>query len=242
MQISVYNIKGETTGQIEIRDDVFGVHFNEAVVHQALVRQLANRRLGTADSKTRGEIIGSSRKPFAQKHTGRARRGDVRSPLLRGGGVVFGPHPRSYRQAMPRKMRRLALRCVLSTKASSGELRIVDKFEFDQPRTKEMLDILLVLGIGTSVVIATAEAEANLVRSARNLPGVKTLPAPLLNVADLLSYRALVITVAAARKIEELWGATSAEDNIDIGEQVEVVGEDGLKLLVRKISTKKPIR
>ena len=211
MQVPVYNTKGETTGQIEISDDVFGVPFNEAVVHQALVRGLANRRLGTADSKTRSQVRGSGRKPFAQKHTGRARRGDVKSPLLRGGGVVFGPHPRSYRQDMPKKMRRLALRCALSTKAGSGELRIVDKLDLDRPRTKEMLDILLALGIGNSVIIATAEAEASLVKSAHNLPGVKTLPAPLLNIVDLLSYRALVITVAAARKIEELWGQKSIQ-------------------------------
>ena len=206
MQVQVHDFKGGITGQIEIRDDVFGVPFNEAVVHQALVMQLANRRLGTVETKRRGEVRGSTRKLFAQKHTGRARRGDVRSPLLRGGGVAFGPHPRSYRQAMPKKMRRLALRCVLSAKANSGELRIVDKLGLDEPRTKGMLGILLALGVGTSVIVATMEAEASVVKSARNLPGVKTAPASLLNVADLLSYRALVMTVDAVRKVEELWG------------------------------------
>ena len=206
MQVQVYNVKGEITGQTEIRDDVFGVPFNKAVVHQALVMQLANRRLGTADTKRRGEVSGSGRKLFAQKHTGRARRGDRRSPLLRGGGVAFGPHPRSYWQAMPKKMRRLALRCVLSAKVSDGELKIVDKLELDEPKTKEMLDVLLALGIGTSVIIATAEPEANVVKSARNLLGIKTMPARLLNVADLLSYRALIMTVDAVRKVEELWG------------------------------------
>jgi len=212
MRVHVYNIKGETTGQIEIRDDVFGLSFNEAVVHQTLVMQLANRRLGTADTKTRGEVIGSTRKLFRQKHTGRARRGDIRSPMLRGGGVAFGPHPRSYRQAMPKKMRRLALRCMLSAKASDGELKIVDKLEFDKPTTKGMLDILVALGIGTSVIIATAEAEANVVKSARNLPGVKTMPARLLNVADLLSCRALIITEDAVRKVENLWGEKSSQE------------------------------
>ncbi|MGA7676956.1 MAG: 50S ribosomal protein L4 [Dehalococcoidia bacterium] len=212
MQVQVHNLKGKVTGQLEVRDDVFAVPFNEAVVHQALLRHLANSRQGTADTKRRGEVRGSTRKLFAQKHTGRARRGDVRSPLLRGGGVIFGPHPRSYRQDMPRKMRRLALRCVLSGKASGGELKVVNKLELDGPKTKAILDMLIALEIGDSVIIATAEAEANLVKSARNLLGVKTMPAPLLNVADLLSFKALVMTVDAVRKVEELWGEKSAPE------------------------------
>lgn len=206
MQVDVHNVKGDVVGQTEISDEVFGVSFNEAVVHQALVMQLANRRLGAADTKRRGEVKGSTRKLFRQKHTGRARRGDVKSPLLRGGGVAFGPHPRTYRQAMPRKMRRLALRCVLSGKANDGELSVVDKLGLDEPRTREFLDILLALGVGTSVIVATLEAEVNVTKSGRNLPGVKTMPARLLNVADLLSYRALIMTVDAVRKAEELWG------------------------------------
>src|SRR4030042_5091705 len=117
MQVEVYNLKGKATKQLEIRDDVFALPFNEAVVHQALVGQLANRRLGTADTKKRGEVRGSTRKLFAQKHTGRARRGDIRSPMLVGGGVAFGPHPRTYRQARPRKMRRWGFRRVLSSNA-----------------------------------------------------------------------------------------------------------------------------
>ncbi len=212
MQVQVYNFKGEVVSQIEIGDDVFGVPFNEAVVHQALVRQLANRRQGTADTKTRGEVRGSTRKLFAQKHTGRARRGDKRSPLLRGGGVAFGPHPRSYRQAMPKKMRRLALRCVLSAKVSDGEVKVVDRLELDEPKTKGILDILLSLGVGTSALIATAGTEANVVKSARNLLGVKTTPAPLLNVADLLSYRTLIVTVAAVRRMEEMWGQKPTQE------------------------------
>jgi len=212
VQVQVYNLKGEVVSQIEIGDDVFGVPFNEAVVHQALVRQLANRRQGTADTKTRGEVRGSTRKLFAQKHTGRARRGDKRSPLLRGGGVAFGPHPRSYRQAMPKKMRRLALRCVLSAKVSDGEVKVVDRLELDEPKTKGILDILLSLGVGDSALIATAGTEANVVKSARNLLGVKTTPASLLNVADLLSYRTLIVTVAAVRRMEELWGQKPTQE------------------------------
>jgi large subunit ribosomal protein L4 len=206
VQVQVHNLKGKVTGQLEVRDDVFAVPFNEAVVHQALVRQLANRRLGTADTQRRGEVSGSTRKPFAQKHTGRARRGDNRSPMLRGGGVAFGPHPRSYRQDMPKKMRRLALKCVLSAKAGNGELKIVDKLEIDSPKTKAVLDMLRALRIGDSVIIATAEAEANLIKSARNLPGVKTMLAPLLSIAELLSYKDIVMAVDAVRKVEELWG------------------------------------
>jgi large subunit ribosomal protein L4 len=216
VQVQIYNFKGKVTGQIEIRDDVFAVPFNGTVVHQALLRQLANRRLGTADTKKRGEVSGSGRKLFAQKHTGRARRGDVRSPILRGGGVTFGPHPRSYRQDMPKKMRRLALRCILSGKASGGELKVIEKLELDGPKTKAVLDMLVALSIGDSVIIATAEAEANLVKSARNLLGVKTIPAPLLNVADLLSFKDLVMTVDAVRKVEELWGEKSVPEAVGI--------------------------
>jgi large subunit ribosomal protein L4 len=217
MQVRVYAFNGEVTGQIEIRDDVFGVPLNEAVVHQALVRQLANRRQGTADTRTRGEVTGSTRKLFAQKHTGRARRGDIRSPLLRKGGVAFGPHPRSYRQDMPKKMRRLALKCVLSSKAGSGALKIVDELQLDEPKTKAILDMLIVLRIDASVIIATAEAEPNVVISARNLPGVKTIPAPLLNVADLLSYKDLIMTVGAVRAAEKLWGEKSAQEAVSSG-------------------------
>jgi large subunit ribosomal protein L4 len=206
VQAQVYNLKGKATKQIEIRDDVFAVSFNEAVVHQALVRQLADRRLGTADTKKRGEVTGSGRKIHAQKHTGRARRGDIRSPMLKGGGVAFGPHPRSYRQDMPKKMRRLALKCVLSDKAGSGELKIVDKLKFDSLKTRAVLDMLIALGIGDSVIIATAEAKADLVKSARNLAGVKTIPAPLLSVGELLSYKDIVMDVNAIRKVEQIWG------------------------------------
>ncbi len=217
MQVQVYGLNGEITGQIEIRDDVFGVPLNEAVVHQALVRQLANRRQGTADTRTRGEVTGSTRKLFAQKHTGRARRGDIRSPLLRKGGVAFGPHPRSYRQDMPKKMRRLALKCVLSAKAGSGALKLVDKLELDEPKTKAISDMLIALRIDASVIIATAEAEPNVVISARNLPGVKTIPAPLLNVADLLAFKDLIMTVDAVRVVEKLWGEKPIQEAVSSG-------------------------
>jgi large subunit ribosomal protein L4 len=212
VQIDVYNQKGEKTGKISLSDAVFSVPFNEAVVHQALVMQLANRRQGTVDTKTRAEVAKSTRKLFNQKHTGRARRGSAKSPLLKGGGVAFGPHQRSYRQAMPKKMRRLALKCVLSAKASSGDLKIVDKFELNEPNTKKVLDMLVALGIDTSVIIATGGVEDYAFKSARNIVAVKMVLASLLNVADLLSCKGLVMTADAVKKVEELWGQEKVKE------------------------------
>jgi large subunit ribosomal protein L4 len=207
MQLPVHNIAGEVVDQVEVDDGVFAVPFNEAVVHQAMVRQQANARLGTASTKTRSEVSGSTRKLFRQKHTGWARRGVRRSPLLRGGGVVFGPHVRSYRQRMPKKMRRLALRCVLSAKASSAQIVILDGFSLAKPGTAEMARVLKALVKNGSVLVVTAEPELNVVKSARNLPKTKTLPADLLNVVDLLSHSFLVITVEGLRRAEKMWGS-----------------------------------
>jgi len=206
VQAPVYNAQGEAVGEIELDESVFGVAFNEAVVHQALVRQLANARVGTASTKTRGEVSGSTRKLYRQKHTGLARAGGRRSPTRRGGGVTFGPHPRSYRQRMPKKMRHLALRCVLSAKVVDGELKVVEGFGLNEPKTKEMLRILDSLGVDGSALLVSAQSDPVLVRSARNISTVKTLPANLLNVADLLSHRLLVMTTEAAKRVEELWG------------------------------------
>jgi len=206
VEVPVYSLTREVVKHIEISDDVFGVPFNQAVVHQAMVRQRANARQGTASTKTRGEVSGSTRKLYAQKHTGHARAGSIRSPLRRGGGIIFGPKPRSYRQAMPKKMRQLALRCVLSAKAGDGELMILEQLKLDEPKTKEMVRILVALGVDSSALIATSEPEENVVKSARNLPGVKTIPASLLNVIDILSHKMLLMTEAAVRKVEQLWG------------------------------------
>ena len=206
MQVPVYSLTGEVVKDIEISDQVFSAPFNEAVVHQAMVRQLANARQGTASTKTRSEVAGSTRKLFRQKHTGLARAGSRRSPLRRGGGVIFGPKPRSYRQAMPKKMRQLALRCVLSAKAGDGELKVLEQFNFEEPKTKEMVRILGALGVDSPTLIVTGGAEKNVIKSARNLAGVKTLPASLLNIVDLLSYQILLMTEAAVRKAEQLWG------------------------------------
>jgi large subunit ribosomal protein L4 len=206
VQVPVYSLNGEVAEQIELSQAIFALPFNEAVVHQAMVRQLANGRQGTASTKTRGEVSGSTRKLYAQKHTGRARRGDIKSPLLRGGGVVFGPKPRTYRQSMPKKMRRLALKCLLSAKVREGNIRLVQELDFKGPKTKDMINVLSSLGIDSSTLILTAQSTPNVVKSAANLPEVKVLPSALINVLDLLSYKMLVATVPAIRNIEQIWG------------------------------------
>jgi len=204
--VPVYSLDGEVVDQIELSRAIFALPFNEAVVHQAMTRQLASRRQGTASTKTRGEVSGSTRKLYSQKHTGRARRGDIKSPLLRGGGVVFGPKPRTYRQSMPKKMRKLALKCLLSAKVREGNIKLVQELDFKGPKTKDMINVLSSLGIGSPTLILTAQSTPNVVKSAANLPEVKVLPSALINVLDLLSHEMLVATVPAIRNIEQIWG------------------------------------
>jgi large subunit ribosomal protein L4 len=211
LEVPVYNLAGEVVKHIEISDQVFAVPLNQAVVHQAMVRQRANARQGTASTKTRSEVSGSSKKLFRQKHTGMARAGSRRSPLRRGGGITFGPKPRSYRQAMPKKMRRLALTCVLSAKARDGELWVLEQLVIDQPRTKEMSQALAALGVDSSALIATAIPEENIAQSVRNLAQIKAIPANLLNVVDILSHKKLLMTEAAVRRAEQLWGKTLSQ-------------------------------
>lgn len=206
MQISVYNNAGQEIDKIEVDEAIFGVQPNEGVVHQALVRQLANSRQGTADTKTRREVSGSSRKLYKQKHTGMARAGNKRSPLRRGGGVIFGPHPRSYRQAMPKKMRRLAIRSILSAKVAGEELKVIDSFGLEEPKTKQMAQVLQALGISSSALLVTAELDTTVFKSARNITMTKTLPASMLNVVDLISHNTLLMTVDAVRRVEAMLG------------------------------------
>lgn len=207
MQIPVYNTTGEVADNIQVSDDVFGVAMNEGVTHQALVRQLANRRQGTASTKTRSTVSGSGKKQYAQKHTGRARKGDATASILKGGAVAFGPHPRDHRKEMPKKMRRLALKCALSAKLSGEHLKVVEGLAMDRASTRTLAQILNSLQLGDSVLIATGQVEPNVVQSARNLSSVGTTPAAQLNVGDILSYKVLLMTVDAVRKAEELWGA-----------------------------------
>jgi large subunit ribosomal protein L4 len=212
MKVPVYGVTGEVVDTMEVSDHVFNVPFNEAVVHQAVVRQRANARQGTASTKTRGEVVGSTRKLYRQKGTGYARTGSAKSPIRRGGGIMFGPKPRSYRQAMPRKMRRLALRCALSDKARNGEMAVLDSLTFEEPKSKQMLRILEALHIDSTALVVTSEAKENVVKSACNLPGIETRPADLLNVVDVLSRKTLLMEVAAVRRAEQLWGETSSEE------------------------------
>ncbi len=206
MQVSVYNIEGQVTGQIDLDETIFGVQPNEALVHQALVRQLANARAGTADTKTRSEVAGSTHKLFRQKHTGFARAGSRRSPTRSGGGVAFGPHPRKYHQRMPKKMRRLALKSVLSSKVINDELMVIESFGIEQPKTKQISHILKTLGIESSALLVTSDPDINVVKSARNIDKVKIRPAYMLNVVDLLKHKVLLMTVEAVQKVETIWG------------------------------------
>jgi large subunit ribosomal protein L4 len=214
VELEVFDLKGQKAGKIKVSDYVFGETVNEAVVHQALLRQLANRRQGTADTQTRSDVSRSTRKQYAQKHTGRARRGGASSPLMKGGGVVFGPHPRSYRQDMPRKMRRLALRCVLSGKMRDGQIKIIKKWDLSEAKTKLMSEILDALGIDNTAIIGVAMGNDNVTMASSNLPGIKTTMVAMLSVADLLSYKTLVLDVDAVRRIEELWDKKEAKSQV----------------------------
>jgi large subunit ribosomal protein L4 len=215
MQTQVFNLAGEVVGNIEISDTVFAVPFNQGVVHQAVLRQQANARQGTASTKTRGTVSGSTRKLYRQKGTGNARAGSRKSPTRKGGGIVFGPHPRDYRQSMPKKMRQLALRCALSAKVNDGELKVLEALKLDEPKTKQMTSVLDALKIEHSALLVTSQPETNVILSARNIPGIKTLPANLLNVVDILSHKALIMEVAAVRKAEELWGKDGSGEKTD---------------------------
>ncbi len=206
MLLPVRNADGEEVGTIEVEDYVFGIRPNKAVLHQAYVAQRANQRRGTHSTKTRGEVKGSTRKTRPQKYTGRARQGSIRAPHRKGGGIVFGPKPRDYSQRLPKKMRRLAIRSALSAKAADGELIVLDRLELERPSTKEVARILQNLGVDRSALVVTGEPDRTVFLSVRNLEKKKCLPAAYLNVVDMLHHRYLVMTEAAVRKAEELWG------------------------------------
>lgn len=175
-KVAVYTIAGKQTGEeLELNESVFGVEVNEALVHQAVVMQLASQRLGTHATKTRGLVRGGGRKPWKQKGTGRARSGSTRSPIWVGGGTVFGPSPRSYAFRMPRKQRRLAIKCALSSKVQSGELVIVDSIAFEQAKTKNVVQMMNDFSVDKKALIITAESIENVEKSSRNIPGVKLL-------------------------------------------------------------------
>jgi large subunit ribosomal protein L4 len=209
MNIDLYDMSGKVLKQIEISDSVFCQPANEDVIHQALVTINANKRQGTASTKTRSEVHGSTRKLFKQKGTGRARSGNIKSGLKRGGGVIFGPKPRDYSMALPKKMKRQAIRCVLSSKALTGTMKVVDALKFDEPKTKVMAGVIKSLGVEQTAIVAIENVDRNIIKSASNIPGVVTMQARQLNVADLLKYKSLIITEAAVREIEGIWGGAA---------------------------------
>ena len=203
MEVTVKNQQGETVETIELNDAVFAVPMNQALVHQALVTYLLNKRQGTHDTKTRAEVSGGGRKPWIQKHTGRARQGSTRSPQWRHGGVVFGPHPRSYRRGLTRRTRRQALKCVLSEKARQQRLVFVDSLDTVNGKTRSMVELLNSLGVSGSALMVTREALPSVVRAAHNLQKVWTLPVAQLNAQELLSRETVIMTLDAARWAEE---------------------------------------
>ena len=211
MKIPLRNIQGDTTGEIDVRDDIFGVEPNEAVMHQAVKRQLANKRQGTHATKTRAEVAGGTRKLYKQKGTGHARQGDNRAPHWRKGGIVGGPTPRSYEQAMPRKMRRLALKSALSAKAKANEIFVIDEFKFEAPKTRLMTRLLEGLDVQQKALILLAGNEEHVVTSCRNLDSVTTRSARYLNVVDLLSHDALIVSRDAIQMIENTYGGEISE-------------------------------
>jgi large subunit ribosomal protein L4 len=206
MLVPVRNVGGETVGEIELRDDIFGAPVNRALMHQALVRQLANARLGTHKAKSRGEVRGSTRKIWRQKGTGRARHGSTKVNLWRGGGVAHGPQPRSYAKKMPRKMRRAAYRSALSVKAQDNQIVVVDALDMAAPKTRQVVEWVQSLGLDGSVLIMLPDKNENVELSARNLPDVKTLRASYLNIRDLLGYDYLLVPQGSIEVIEGILG------------------------------------
>lgn len=203
--VELYDKERRVKGAVDLPDTVFGVEVKPHLLHHVVVAQLAARRAGTASTKTRKEVAGSGKKPYRQKGTGRARRGSEKSPLLRGGGTVFGPHPRSYRKKVNRKEMKAALRCALSAKAGEGKLILVEDLELSSPRTKEFLDMAGKLGLSDALLV-TEERSRNLDRGIRNLSSFKSLPVAGLNVYDILSFDQLVVTQPALEKIGEVLG------------------------------------
>lgn len=203
MEVPVYNMAGEVVGQAELDERVFGQPMNEGLVHQAIVQYLANQRTGTASTKTRAQVAGGGKKPYRQKGTGRARQGSTRAPQFKGGGVAFGPHPRDFRQLMPQKMRRLALRVALSERLREGNIRLVDALTFPQPKVKLAEQLLGALNLTDGALLVTPEVDHTVYLAARNLPRTDTTFVGQLNIYDVVGHPAVVMPLEAVRRIEE---------------------------------------
>lgn len=203
-KVTLYNIAGQAAGEVELNDSIFGVEYNEAVIHQAVVRQQANERLGTHATKTRGLVRGGGKKPWRQKGTGRARVGSIRSPLWVGGGTVFGSTPRSHAKGMTKKARRLAVKSALSEKLRANELIVIDQINFEAPKTKQVVEMMKAFEASKALIIDGGKAVENTVLSARNIPGVKAIGTCGINIYDLVHYTKLFITQEAVKQIEEV--------------------------------------
>lgn len=206
-EVEVKDIKNAAVGKMGLPDEVFGVRGKEYLLHEAVVNFLANQRQGTHATKTKGLVSGGGKKPWKQKHTGRARSGSIRSPLWRGGGAIFGPQPRDYRYGIPKQARRQALYAAVSEKLAAGEMFVVEELKFDEPRTKKMIDIIEAMGLGgKSLLIVEAGVNRGLLLSSRNIPGVICRAAADLNAHDVLSRNVLLMTRAAAEALKERAG------------------------------------
>lgn len=206
IEVTVYDVTHLPVGKRELAESVFNSPVNVGLMHQVAIGYMNNRRQGTASTLGRSEVRGGGRKPFRQKGTGRARQGTIRSPLMRGGGVTFGPHPRSYRKGLPKKMRRSALRSSLSDKASSNRVHIVKELSFPEPKTKQMVQMLNDFKLSGPTLVVHEGSNRNLRLSSRNLPHVELIPASELNALQVLQNDDLVITEAALEEIEQRWG------------------------------------
>jgi large subunit ribosomal protein L4 len=199
--VDIININGDKVSEAELSDDIFSLPVKAPILHQVVKAQLAGRRSGTASVKNRSDIVGSQRKLYRQKGTGRARKGNIKSPLLRGGGVVFGPHPRSYAQKVPKKVRKLALKMALTSKLQERQLMVLDGFEMPEIKTKDFVSAVQSIKAGNALIV-TVDANRNLELSSRNVPGVKVLRCEGLNVYDILKYDTLVLLQDAIKGIE----------------------------------------
>jgi large subunit ribosomal protein L4 len=204
-QTTILKADGKEAGSVDLAETLFAAPVNEALIHQAVIRQLDGRRLGTSNTLTRGEVHGGGKKPWRQKGTGRARQGTKTAPQWAGGGVVFGPHPRSYEQRMPAKMRRSALRGVLSAKASEGAVRVVEGFDLDEIKTRAMIDRLAAWDAGGKVLLVLPSRDQTVERSCRNLQAVRVILADSLNVVDLLEADTVVFTRDALDRAQEMY-------------------------------------
>lgn len=204
-KVNVYNMLGELVEEMELSENVFGVEINQHVVWEVVKNQLANKRQGTQSAKTRAEVRGGGRKPWRQKGTGRARQGSTRSPQWKGGGVVFAPKPRDYSYSVPKKVRRLALKSVLTSKVQENEIIVVDHIEFDAPSTKTMVNLLNKLNADKKALIVMDVKDTNLIKSANNIPSVATALVNTINVYDILKYNSFIITKEAVKKVEEVY-------------------------------------